>query len=108
MTGGRDPLLTFHGYASPRDNERGMVAARQELVFRHEVRAGDSLSIYSEIVGVGTRSLNMLHRMMRADGQLVATAEMTGVHIDLVSRQPCDLPADIRRLSGNLQASPLR
>ncbi|MGW6278492.1 acyl-CoA thioesterase [Kribbella sp. NPDC055071] len=132
------PLLTFLGYASPRDadlvghmdvpwyasrfdeatwhvmsaagvserymrtNGRGLVAIRQCLDLLQTVRAGESIAIYSEIVSVGQKSIAMAHRMQRADGTAVATAETTGVHIDTVSLLSCALPTDILKQASAL------
>jgi acyl-CoA thioester hydrolase len=76
-----------------RSENRGMVAVRQVIDYRQELVAGDVVVIRSRLLEVREKVLRFEHVLAKADtGEVAATSELTGVHIDRVARQSCPLP----------------
>ena len=92
-------LLSTYGLTPSRMRREGiaMAAVEGHIVYKKELRAGDVISVRSEIVGVGNKSVRMAHEMRNDDtGDVVASMIIVGVHLDAVSRKACPLPADVR------------
>jgi acyl-CoA thioester hydrolase len=95
---------TWHLFASVgitpqyiRDKQRGMAALEQVTKYKSEVLAGDLLTITSEILEVGDKTLRFRHTMVNAEtGVEVATTELLAVHLDRQARKSCPLPEDIK------------
>ncbi len=80
-----------------RDNQRGMVAVEQKLNYLSEVIAGDVISVYSQVLEVRNKVIRFQHEMRKDETQLIAaTTELTGVHLDTVSRKSCPFPDAIK------------
>jgi acyl-CoA thioester hydrolase len=96
-------LLSAYGLTPSRMRRDGIVMAAVEghIVFKRELRAGDVISVRSEIVDVGNKSVRIAHEMRNDDtGETVASMIVVGVHLDAVSRKACPLPADVRERMG--------
>lgn len=79
-----------------RQEHRGMAAVEQHLTYHREVRAGDTISIYTEVADVRDRVLVFRHRMFEdGSGELAAETEITGVHMDLSERRATAFPDDV-------------
>ena len=93
--------------ARMRDEHIGMAAVEQHLIYKRELRAGDCVSIRSGLLEIRDKSLRMWHEM-RDDvtGELCASMEVVGVHIDAVTRKARALPSDIRERAQSLTATP--
>jgi acyl-CoA thioester hydrolase len=75
----------------------GVVAARAELDFRGELRAGDFVAVESAIESLAARKLVLRHRFRRlSDGRDVLDARMVAVCMDLEQRRAAPLPASVR------------
>jgi len=82
---------------------RGVAAVEQHLTYRSELRAGDLITIYSQILEVKEKSIRFTHEMKRQDSGLVAaTTTLVAVHIDTVSRKSTPIPAEIKTKIGSL------
>jgi acyl-CoA thioester hydrolase/thioesterase-3 len=86
-----------HGFPLPamvRDEQRGPAILRAKLHFRRECRMGDDLIVTAEAAGA-TRGIGRIHQEIRdaTTGDVVCSAEMTFVVIDLVKRKAVELPA---------------
>jgi len=80
-----------------REKGRGMVAAQQYITYKREVLAGDILEISSTVVEVRDKALRYIHEMHDAEtGVLVASCEITAVHIDRQTRKSCPLSEEVR------------
>jgi acyl-CoA thioesterase FadM len=80
-----------------REQRRGFSTFEFQLEFPGELRAGDPVLVRSGILHVGTSSLRVFHRMFNArTGQLVATLDQLGVHLDIDARRPAPLPGPLR------------
>jgi acyl-CoA thioester hydrolase len=74
-----------------------MAAVEQHLTYRSELRAGELISIYSQVLEVREKTIRFVHEMKRQDSGLVAaTTMLIGVHMDTVSRKSAPIPQDIR------------
>jgi acyl-CoA thioester hydrolase len=69
-----------------------------EMYTRHlaELRAGDRIRIYTRAIARNAKLIHYIHFMERErDGQLAATSELLGIHIDLATRRNAPLPEHI-------------
>jgi acyl-CoA thioester hydrolase len=94
--------------ARMRDDQIGMAAVEQHIIYKRELRAGDSVSIRSGLVDVRDKSLRIWHEM-RDDvtGELCASMEVVGVHIEAVTRRARSLPPDVREQAQSLASTPV-
>ena len=77
-----------------REQGRGMVAVDQRLQYKRELLAGDTLTIASGVLELKSKAIVFFHEMRNGEtGEVAATARLTGVHIDTVSRKSCEFPA---------------
>jgi len=80
-----------------RDSGTGMAAVDQRLTYQREVHAGDMLEIYSRPLEVTNKTIRFSHEMFNAEtGEISATCELVGVHLDIKSRKSVPLPDSIR------------
>lgn len=91
-----------------RTERRGFSTFEFRLAFPGVLRAGDLVEVQSGLLHVGRSSIRMLHRMVDGrTGEVVATLEQAGVHLDLDARRPAPLPAELRaRAQEMLEATP--
>ncbi len=83
--------------AYQRDQRRGFSTFEFQLELLSDLRAGDPVVVRTGLLHVGTSSLRVFHRMSNArTGELVATLDQLGVHLDMDARRPAPLPADLR------------
>ena len=89
-----------------RANNRGMVAAEQNIRYKHELLAGDLITIHSAVLEVKDRSIKFAHEMRKLDcDEVAATTTLTGVHLDTVARRACAFPDEIKQRAGSLMES---
>jgi acyl-CoA thioester hydrolase len=97
-------LLSAFGLTPSRMRRDGIVMAAVEghIVFKRELRAGDVITVRSEILDVGNKSVRIAHEMRNDDtGETVASMIVVGVHLDAISRKASPLPPDVReRMTG--------
>jgi acyl-CoA thioester hydrolase len=92
-------LLALMGFTPEylKTQHRGMAAVEQHLTYRSELRAGDLITIYSQVLEVREKTIRFVHEMKRQDtGLVAATTTLIGVHMDTVSRKSAPIPAEIR------------
>jgi acyl-CoA thioester hydrolase len=90
-----------------RESGRGMVAVEQKLSYRRELLAGDNVEITSALLEVGDKSIRFRHEMRNAEtGEVAATCEFTGVHIDCQARKSTPFSDTVRRTAAKLIAFP--
>jgi acyl-CoA thioester hydrolase len=88
-----------------RAQQRGMAAVEQTIQYKRELHAGDVVSIHSQLLAVGDKSLRFRHDMIdQADGVLAATTTLVGVHLDTVAGRACALPATVATAARSLLA----
>ncbi|HWS16298.1 MAG TPA: thioesterase family protein [Candidatus Methylomirabilis sp.] len=79
-----------------REQGRGMAAVQQNITYKRELRPGDIVSIRSGILEMKEKAIRFFHEMRNDEtGEIAATAEMTGVHLDAVRRKACPFPEDV-------------
>lgn len=86
-----------------REARRGMAAVEQQIWYLRELRAGDVVTIRTEVVEVAEKRVRFEHQMWNdGTGEMAARTLLTGVHLDTVARKACVLPEDIRAAIGRL------
>jgi acyl-CoA thioester hydrolase len=79
-----------------RARERGMAAVQQNITYRKELYAGDTVLVRSAFVEVREKVARFVHEMLHAEsGELAAVCMLTGVHIDAKTRRSCAFPDEI-------------
>jgi acyl-CoA thioester hydrolase len=79
-----------------RESKRGMAAVQQNISYRRELVAGDTLTVHSAFVEVRDKVARFVHEMRHGEtGELAAICMLTGVHIDAEARKSCPFPPDI-------------
>jgi len=80
-----------------RSELRGLSTFEFQLAITGALRAGDVVRVQSALAHVGNSSLRLFHRMLNArSGELLATLEQSGVHLDRDARRPTPLPEALR------------
>jgi len=75
----------------------GMAAVQQNISYKRELLAGDIIEIRSSVLEVGNKSVRFLHEMRNAEtGEIAATCEITGVHMDRKLRKSAAFPEAVR------------
>ena len=88
-----------------RDERRGFSTFEFQLRFLRGLRAGDPVCVRSALLHVGNSSLRVFHKMFdEATGDLVATLDQLGVHLDVAARRPTPLPDALRDRAKSLLA----
>jgi acyl-CoA thioester hydrolase len=79
-----------------REQNRGMVAVEQNTAYQRELLAGDLVLIRSWVLEVRAKVLRFRHEMIKVEtGEVAATSELTGVHLDRSLRRACPLPDEV-------------
>jgi acyl-CoA thioester hydrolase len=66
-----------------RESGRGMAAVQQNISYKRELLAGDIVEIRSILLEMRDKSIRFVHEMRNAEtGEVAATCELTGVHVD--------------------------
>jgi acyl-CoA thioester hydrolase len=78
---------------------RGVVAVRQNITYRRELRAGDLITIRTGILEMRERVIRFYHEMRNDVTDEIAAATMiTGVHLDTQIRKTCPFPSEVIEL----------
>jgi acyl-CoA thioester hydrolase len=79
-----------------RENNRGMAAVEQQIVYKRELLAA-TISIHSPVLEIKDKVLRFCHEMRKADtSEVAATTVLTGVHLDKAARRACALSHSVR------------
>lgn len=79
------------------DNARGMAAVEQKTRYLRELHAGDIVTIYSRLLKLEGKKIHFIHEMINGEtGELAATSELFGLHLDTDIRKSCPFPDDIQ------------
>jgi acyl-CoA thioester hydrolase len=80
-----------------RESGRGMAAVQQNISYRRELLAGDIVEVRSFLLEMRDKSIRFAHEMRNAEtGEIAATCELTGVHLDREARKSVAFDAAIR------------
>jgi acyl-CoA thioester hydrolase len=75
---------------------RGMAAVQQNITYKRELIAGDTVAVRSAFLEVRDKAAKFVHEMRNAvSGEISAICVLTGVHIDAQTRKSCPFPAEI-------------
>src|SRR5688572_30028009 len=79
-----------------KENRRGMAAVQQNIAYKRELYAGETVVVRSAFLEVRDKLAKFVHEMRNAvTDELAATCVLTGVHIDAVTRKSCAFPPEI-------------
>jgi acyl-CoA thioester hydrolase len=79
-----------------KDRRRGMAAVQQNITYRRELHAGETVAVRSAFLEVRAKAAKFVHEMRNAaSGEISAICVLTGVHIDTQTRKSCPFPAEI-------------
>ena len=77
-----------------RVSKRGMAAVDQHISYIQELRAGDVVTVRTELLEIKEKSLRFVHEMYHDEtGVVVARTTLKGVHIDTEVRKSCPFPS---------------
>jgi len=80
-----------------RDDKKGMVAVEQNIQYKAELMAGDVITIHSEIITCGDKSIKFKHEMRNVEtGAVAAITTLTGLYFDKSARKTISLPDNIK------------
>ena len=79
-----------------RDSGCGAAAVQQNITYKRELVAGDTVVVRSRVVEVREKVLRFVHVMEQAEtGVEAALCDITGVHLDRQLRKSVPFPPDI-------------
>ena len=80
-----------------RETHSGMAGVQQNITYKRELFPGAIVEIRSRIVSIADRKIVWSHEMFDSEnGELCATCELTGVHIDRGARRAKPFPPEVR------------
>ena len=91
-------LLALFGMTPSALKEKGlgMVAVKQEIAYKREVLAGETVTIRSGVLEVRAKSVRFFHEMTNNEsGEVAAVTVLTGVQIDAGTRKSCPFQEDV-------------
>jgi acyl-CoA thioester hydrolase len=81
-----------------RESGRGMAAVQQNITYTRELLAGDIVEVKSVLLEMRDKSIRFRHEMRNAEtGEIVASCEITGVHMDRQARKSVPFAEGVRR-----------
>jgi acyl-CoA thioester hydrolase len=88
-------LLGF-GAARMRAEERGFAAVQQNITYKRELLAGDTVFVRTALREVRDKVIRLVHEMVHDEsGETAALCEITIVHVDRKERKSALLPPDV-------------
>lgn len=91
-------LLALAGFTpnTLRSKGLGMVAVKQEIAYKREVLAGETITIRSGVSEVREKSVRFFHQMVNNEsGEVAAVTTLTGVQINATTRKACPISEDV-------------
>ena len=77
-------------------DEATWAAVQQNITYRRELLAGDTVAVRSAFLEVRERVAKFVHEMRNAvTGEISAICVLTGVQIDTQTRKSCPFPAQL-------------
>ena len=78
--------------------KHGVAALQQNITYKRELRAGDTISIRSGILDIQEKVIRIFHEMRNDEtGEVAAFVTITGIYMDTVARKARAIPVDIAR-----------
>ncbi len=79
-----------------RESQRGMAAVQQNISYKRELMAGDTIIVRSRILEIREKVMRFVHEMTLAEsGDTAAVCELTVVHLDRTQRKAAAFPPAI-------------
>lgn len=79
-----------------KENRRGMAAVQQNITYRRELLAGDTVVVRSAFLEVREKVARFVHEMRNGQtGEIAAICVLTGVSTDSQTRKSCPFPEDL-------------
>ena len=79
-----------------KENRRGMAAVQQNITYKRELLAGDTIAVRSAFLEVRDKVAKFVHEMRNAHtGEISAICVLTGVSMDSQTRKSTPFPAEI-------------
>jgi acyl-CoA thioester hydrolase len=79
-----------------KDHRRGMAAVQQNITYRRELLAGETVAIRSAFLEVRDKVAKFVHEMRNGvTGEISAICVLTGVHTDAQTRRSCPFPPQV-------------
>ena len=79
-----------------RANHRGMAAVDQHIEYRRELKAGDVVTVRSQLLEFAGKKVRFRHEMVNNEtGEVAAVTELLGVHMDTQARKACPFPDEL-------------
>jgi len=76
-----------------RENKRGMAALEQKTTYQRELHPGDVITVRSRLLELQGKKIRFVHEMINGEtGEVAATTELMGVHMDTEIRKSCVFP----------------
>lgn len=76
-----------------REQNKGMVAVEQKIIYKKEALSGDCLYIKSKVLELKEKSIRFIHYMYNAEtNEEISNCELVGVHIDTNTRKSIPFP----------------
>ncbi|MBI3452889.1 MAG: acyl-CoA thioesterase [Rhodospirillales bacterium] len=76
-----------------REGNRGMAAVQQNIAYKRELHAGDTVIVRSGMIEARDKVLRYVHEMANSEtGETTAVCELTVVHLDRATRRAAPLP----------------
>ena len=109
---GKFDEATWHLFASVgltpsylRDGGRGMAAVQQTISYKKELLAGDLVEVKSRVIEMREKAIRFSHDMINSEtGEIAATCELTGVHLDRKARKAIPFEDVIRANAEKIMA----
>lgn len=71
----------------------GMSAVQQNISYKRELHAGDTVAVRTHVLEVRSKVLRYAHEMLHGEsGEVAAVCELTVVHLDRATRRSSPLP----------------
>ncbi len=78
--------------------------AECHIRYLNEVNAGDAITVETQVLNGAGKKMHLFHRMLNADGDVVATGEYLLIHVDLSTRASSVPGGDVAEKLGDLAA----
>jgi acyl-CoA thioester hydrolase len=73
--------------------QRGMAAVDQHIEYRKELKAGDVVTVRTELLEFQGKKIRFRHEMLNeATGEIAAVTTLLAVHMDAQARKACPFP----------------
>jgi acyl-CoA thioester hydrolase len=87
------------------ERRRSVFTLAANIDYLAELFEGDEGRIATRLIDWDRKRLHYFHTMYDAEGTVVATNELLGIHVDMETRKSVDFDSDLQALLGELAAA---